>query len=433
MTQPTASSSKPRVAVPLTHELLQRFKPSKVFKDAVDHSSSGPDSDSPRLQITSIAFDDSGEKCVTAGEDDVFNLWDARKGKKVKTLYSKKYGIDHARFTHRSQNIIHASTKLNDHAIRYHAMVENKYLSYFRGHTGRVRSLQMNPNDDTFLSAGDDGTVRLWDLRSPNCRGLLNDIGGSSIAAFDSSGIVFAVACSDTQTIMLYDCTSLDNVSAIRCHLHHIPLPTPGIVPFPKSRRCAPTADVYPFPSRIAFLLVPAAPFTHASLIDLVLADESSPPPKPIFTSLSFSNDGTYLLVGTSLSVHYVLDAFSLSLVRRLKGHSGLGLTTDIVPRRGTSGEEVSWSSDSKWVVSGSKDGQVVFWDIAQIQRSHEDAAGMENRRSETLLPQVVVEAERESRAVKFNPRYAMLAVGGEELSFWLPAVDEDAMMKEGY
>ena len=100
-----------------------------------------------------------------------------------KRFYSKKYGIGVVRFTHRSQNVLHTSTKLDDHAVRYHSLHGNTYLSYFRGHTARcvfllevvilmhrVRSVQMNPTDDTFLSAGDDGTVRLWDLRSPSCK-----------------------------------------------------------------------------------------------------------------------------------------------------------------------------------------------------------------------------------------------------------------------
>lgn len=28
----------------------------------------------------------------------------------------------------------------------------------------------MNPVDDTFISAGDDGTVRIWDLRMQACK-----------------------------------------------------------------------------------------------------------------------------------------------------------------------------------------------------------------------------------------------------------------------
>lgn len=48
---------------------------------------------------------------------------------------------------------------------------------------------------------------------------MVNDIGGSTIAAFDTSGVVFAVACSDIQAVMLYDSTTLDAVRAHPCSL----------------------------------------------------------------------------------------------------------------------------------------------------------------------------------------------------------------------
>jgi hypothetical protein len=61
--------------------------------------------------------------------------------RKSKTFYSKKYGIGLIRFTHRSGNILHTSTK-GDHAVRYHSMHDNKYLSYFRGHENTLVSSQ---------------------------------------------------------------------------------------------------------------------------------------------------------------------------------------------------------------------------------------------------------------------------------------------------
>ena len=90
-----------------------------------------------------------------------------------KTILSKKYGVDLPRFTHKSTSIIYASTKEDD-TIRYHSLHDNKYLCYFKGHVERVVSLEMSPTDDGFLSGSLDRTVRLWDLRTPHCRGLLH-------------------------------------------------------------------------------------------------------------------------------------------------------------------------------------------------------------------------------------------------------------------
>ena len=86
----------------------------------------------------------------------------------IKYLKSGKYGIDLPRFTHKSSTIIHASTKEEDH-IRYHSFHDNRYLQYFKGHTRRVTSLEMSPVSDQFLSAAADDTVRVWDLRTPQC------------------------------------------------------------------------------------------------------------------------------------------------------------------------------------------------------------------------------------------------------------------------
>ncbi len=60
----------------------EKLKPAKVFSDAVDHSAVDVGNPNHKaLEISSVAFDDTGERCVTAGEDDVFVLWDAKKGK----------------------------------------------------------------------------------------------------------------------------------------------------------------------------------------------------------------------------------------------------------------------------------------------------------------------------------------------------------------
>lgn len=52
-----------------------------------------------------------------------------------------------------------------DYALRYHDLHANRFVRYFRGHTGRVTTLSMSPKSDVFLSAAEDKQVRarlLW-------------------------------------------------------------------------------------------------------------------------------------------------------------------------------------------------------------------------------------------------------------------------------
>jgi COMPASS component SWD2 len=58
-------------ALPITGQLLGAFKPSKRF------------SSKHGTRITSIDFDDSGEWCVTAGDDETIQLYDCKRGKSL--------------------------------------------------------------------------------------------------------------------------------------------------------------------------------------------------------------------------------------------------------------------------------------------------------------------------------------------------------------
>lgn len=327
--------------------------------------------------------------------------------RQLKVLYSKKYGVDLPRFTHKNTAIIHASTKEDD-TIRYHSLHDNKYLQYFKGHTQRVITLEMSPVDDGFMSGSLDRTVRLWDLRTPNCRGLLN-LPASPIVAYDATGIVFAVGVNHYSRILLYDHANFDK-----------------------------------------------EPFLAIALEDPTLALVSFPP-RPIYmTSLSFSTNGKYLLVGCSGDAHYVVDAFEGHLLAKLEGHVGLerrrlNAPLTIEPERGGSGEEASWTPDSKFIVSGSLDGKVYIWDVQKLpeKKGPVDLTATPLR----LRPIAALEGHPgPSRCVKWNPRLAMLCTAGTELvslhfwhlpfrvfnsvffqAFWLPdqSGDLDELAKE--
>ena len=55
-----------------------------------------------------------------------------------------------------------------------------------------------------------DKTLRLWDLRSPNCQGLMH-LASRPVAAFDPEGLIFAAGV-NSESVKLYDLRSFDKV-----------------------------------------------------------------------------------------------------------------------------------------------------------------------------------------------------------------------------
>ncbi|TIB38106.1 hypothetical protein E3P86_01838 [Wallemia ichthyophaga] len=334
----------------LSSDLMKSFKPCKAFTGYCQEDK----------DITALSFDDTGSTCVTASSDDTIHLFDTKLGKHQKYFRSGKYGVDLPCFTHSSSTIIYASTK-QDNSIKYHSLHDNSYLQYYRGHQGKVNSLEMSPTDDMFLSASSDDTVRLWDLRTPQCQGLLH-IKGNSIAAWDPSGLCFAVSLYSESMILLYDKGRYDQ-----------------------------------------------APFATFALRD---RDHRGRDIRPHPTCIKFSSNGNYILVGTNSPYHYILDSFSGQIYYRLTGHETF---TSVNIQR----DMLSWSPDGKFVVGGSKNGKIHVWEVPPTEPR--DAAiktlsPIHTTDNHKITP---------SKIVAFNPRVVMLATAASsELAFWLPMQD---------
>ncbi|OZJ03794.1 hypothetical protein BZG36_03002 [Bifiguratus adelaidae] len=291
--------------VVLTPPILSSFRITKIFKENIN-------------SITSLCYDDTGEICVTAAKDESLRVYDCRSGQPRNTLFSKKYGVHLAKFTHRQNNVVYASTKEDD-TLRYLSLHDNKYIRYFRGHKKRVTALEMSPADDQFLSASLDNTVRLWDLRSNTCQGMINTPGRTNIA-FDQAGLIFALGVGST--LKLYDLKAFDS-----------------------------------------------GPFASWDLID-----PNRPQGMAEWTSVQFSNDGLHILITTAGDTHYLVDAFDGKLEQTFVGHSGVGIGSNLGGQVDVvgGGGEACFTPDAQFVMAGSRDGKICLWDIAHPKPDHQ-------------------------------------------------------------
>lgn len=178
----------------LTENVVRNFRVAKIFRENTD-------------KITSIDFSTNGETLISSSDDDSIVIYDCQGGTPKRTLNSKKYGVDLIRYTHAVNTALHSSTKIDD-TIRYLSLHDNKYIRYFPGHTKKVVCLCMSPINDTFLSGSLDKTIRLWDLRSQNCQGMMH-LPGRPVTTFDPEGLIFAAGI-NSECVKLYDLRSFD-------------------------------------------------------------------------------------------------------------------------------------------------------------------------------------------------------------------------------
>jgi COMPASS component SWD2 len=132
-----------------------------------------------------------------------------------------------------------------------------------------------------------------------NFQGCLT-IPSPAFAAFDPTGIIFAVVSHPLSTVMLYDLRNYDKE------------------PF----------SIFPITD------------------DGYLQNLSYPPRMPEFSKLEFSNDGKSILVGTTGGVHYILDAYEGGMKSRLIDHTANTLS-------GLSSGDVCFTPDGKYVIGG--------------------------------------------------------------------------------
>lgn len=120
----------------------------------------------PKSPVQAIAGSPDGTFAVTGCEDGSLTVW--KLNQPAPTLLSAVPAENSAMMTLSPSKKQLASLATKDgHPIIVVRNLENGQQIALAGHTGAIQSLVFSQDDGRIISAADDGTIRIWDLRNP--------------------------------------------------------------------------------------------------------------------------------------------------------------------------------------------------------------------------------------------------------------------------
>lgn len=128
--------------------------------------------------VNCLEWNESGSLLGSGSDDLTAVIWDPHKQKKLTTIRTGHLGnIFSLKFLPNSQDETIA-TGAADCKVRVHNVPRGETTHAFSCHAGRVKRLAVVPNlPYMFWSAGEDGTIRQFDLRSPHlCSDSCNNV-----------------------------------------------------------------------------------------------------------------------------------------------------------------------------------------------------------------------------------------------------------------
>ena len=109
-----------------------------------------------------------GRLAASAGRDGTLRLWDVETGEEMHCFPQTNAGVPTcvAFLSHGRRLLSGHEGSGSRHAVCLWDLETDKEERTFEGHSGRVNAVAVLPEDRSFLSASEDGTVRLWEIGS---------------------------------------------------------------------------------------------------------------------------------------------------------------------------------------------------------------------------------------------------------------------------
>ena len=272
-----------------------------------------------------------------SGNDTEIRIWDLETGELLKTIIGPRSTIHSVMFS--SDGTILASGG-DSQGARLWDVETGRFLGTFKGYAGSISAVAFLPDDSMLASASRDNTVRLWEIRKgeqlligellKTLEGHFDDV---SSVAFSPDGKMLASGSKD-KTIRLWNVQTGNLLNTLIGHTGDV-----RTVLFSPDGNSLVSGCCWSgnWDGKLCLW----DPQTGELLLTL---DHET------VAAVTFTPDGSIITYAND-DIIYLLDILSENVITMLKGH------TDVI-------DSLAYSSDGKTLISGSRDGTILIWDL---------------------------------------------------------------------
>lgn len=166
--------------------------------------------------VVRVAFSTDGRLMASAGRDRTITIWQTNTWSIWRNLPGAEWSGSAIDFSPRLRRVAMAGTK--DHLLRVGEVGKGIFGRRLRGHDKRIRAVAFDPSGQRIVTAGIDGTLRVWDAEGS--RDVTRFSGHSlpvSCLTFNS-GSTIVVSGSADGTLVFWDAEGRTSIRAVPAH-----------------------------------------------------------------------------------------------------------------------------------------------------------------------------------------------------------------------